>query len=321
MQEVPREIGSTLKLLCLNASWHAANMIKGYSEDAAASKQKFQTQLKKLKSASGVSELLSLDLIEDLAAMFMNAAWHASYARLGWGKDKSAAEAKGEFEQRYLSVKESGEFSEDLCNHLKWMCWNCSWFAANTRAGNEKDAAKDKVGYLRHARACVGDIHRGVHLGGWLVLHREMCATAFAGVPEQDAMDEFALCTHLGPEAAARRLKTWRDTFIRRDDIQEIAQAGFNSVRLPFGYWCLEGLETLGLRYHPFVGPCMEYIDDAVEWCREARLSLVLDLHAAPGFQNKSPTCGRTDETWEVSARELLVYESFRLLMYEPLSC
>ena len=83
------------------------------------------------------------------------------------------------------------------------------------------------------------------------------------------------------------------------DDFVELAQTGFNAVRLPLGYWCMEGLEALGLSYEPFVGPCMRYLDLAVEWCRELGLRLVLDLHAAPGFQNKKETCGRADEGWE----------------------
>jgi glucan 1,3-beta-glucosidase len=82
------------------------------------------------------------------------------------------------------------------------------------------------------------------------------------------------------------------------DDFVEIAHTGFNAVRLPLGYWCVEGLETLGLSYEPFVGPCMQYLDQAVKWCRELGLHLVLDLHAAPGFQNKKETCGRADEGW-----------------------
>ena len=122
--------------------------------------------------ARGLHELLSLDLLDDISAMFMNAAWHAAYVRLSWGREKAAAAAKSEFDQRYAYVRESGELSEALSLHLKWMCWNVSWYTANSRAGNTKDAARDKVGYERHARACVGGIHRGVSLEGWLILRR-----------------------------------------------------------------------------------------------------------------------------------------------------
>ena len=296
-----------------------------------------------------------MDLIDDIAAMFSNAAWHAAYTRMRWGKGKSAAATKDEFEARYKYIVDSGELSERLCTHLKWMTWNAAWFTANTRAGNHQDAAKDKVGFERHARAVLGDIHRGVSLGGWLLLQRWMCAGVFSGVSERDAWDEFSLCAHLGRELAERRIIAWRDSWISRyerkrmhlcmlaciqaclhvpasrhtlcrvhpackqyvscrpcarvlhlrarihnsDDFVELAQTGFNAVRLPLGYWCVEGLEAVGLSYEPFVGPCMRYLDLAVEWCRELGLRLVLDLHAAPGFQNKKETCGRADEGWE----------------------
>jgi hypothetical protein len=157
-----------------------------------------------------------MDLIDDIAAMFSNAAWHAAYTRMGWGKDKSAAATKDEFEARYKYIADSGELSKRLCTHLKWMAWNAAWFTANTRAGNHQDAAKDKVGFERQARAVLGDIHRGVSLGGWLLLQRWMCAGVFSGVSERDAWDEFSLCAHLGRELAERRIIAWRDSWISR---------------------------------------------------------------------------------------------------------
>jgi hypothetical protein len=157
-----------------------------------------------------------MDLIDDIAAMFSNAAWHAAYTRMGWGKDKSAAATKDEFEARYKYIADSGELSKRLCTHLKWMAWNAAWFTANTRAGNHQDAAKDKVGFERQARAVLGDIHRGVSLGGWLLLQRWMCASVFSGVSERDAWDEFSLCAHLGRELAERRIIAWRDSWILR---------------------------------------------------------------------------------------------------------
>ena len=169
-----------------------------------------------LRRQAGVPELLSMDLIDDITAMMSSAAWHAAYARLGWGKDKSAAAAKHEFDARHTYIVASGELSTRLCTHLKWMSWNAAWFTANTRAGNLQDAAKDKVGYERQARCIRGDIHRGVSLGGWLLLQRWMCAGAFSGVSERDAHDEFSLCAHLGSELAARRITAWRDSWISR---------------------------------------------------------------------------------------------------------
>ena len=38
-----------------------------------------------------------MDLIDDIAAMFSNAAWHAAYTRMRWGKGKSAAASKEDF--------------------------------------------------------------------------------------------------------------------------------------------------------------------------------------------------------------------------------
>jgi len=153
-------------------------------------------------------------------------------------------------------------------------------FTANSRAGNAKDAARDRIGFERHARACVGSIHRGVTLDGWLVLQRGVCDGAFAGVAAADAPDEHSLCTHLGEEQAARRLCAWRESWMQRQDLEEIAKLGFNAVRLPFGYWCLDGIDALGVPCAPFVGPCEHLLHRVVEWCRELGLKLTLELRS-----------------------------------------
>ena len=36
-------------------------------------------------------------------------------------------------------------------------------------------------------------------------------------------------------DCQSRRLCAWRDSWLQRQDLEEIAQLGFNAVRLPFG--------------------------------------------------------------------------------------
>ena len=99
---------------------------------------------------------------------------------------------------------------------------------------------------------------KGVNLGGWLVLEKWIAPALFAGV---EAEDETYLCKELGRERATERLTAFRDTFIGRRDFAEIADKGFQAVRIPIPFFLFDD-----------VGPyihCYEYVDKAFEWAEE----------------------------------------------------
>jgi glucan 1,3-beta-glucosidase len=123
---------------------------------------------------------------------------------------------------------------------------------------------------------------RGVNLGGWLVLERWMVPDVYAGT---QAQDEFSLCTQLG-SGAKDRLNRHRETFITAEDFRWIKGCGLNAVRLPVGYWALEGPK-------PFV-ECARFVDFAFEQASANGLKLLLDLHGAPGSQNGWDHSGRS---------------------------
>lgn len=123
---------------------------------------------------------------------------------------------------------------------------------------------------------------RGVNLGGWLVLEKWMVPDVFRGT---DAPDEYSLCLALGDQARAR-LDQHRETFITAEDFRWIKNCGLNSVRLPVGYWALEGPK-------PYI-ESSRFIDFALEQCRQNGLKLLLDLHGAPGSQNGWDHSGRS---------------------------
>ncbi|MBQ6256076.1 MAG: cellulase family glycosylhydrolase [Clostridia bacterium] len=122
---------------------------------------------------------------------------------------------------------------------------------------------------------------KGVNLGGWLVLEKWMTPDLFDGTKAQD---ETYLCKELGRERAAERLKAFRDTFIHRRDFAEIADKGFNAVRIPVPFFLFED-----------VGPyihCYEYLDRAFDWAEEFHLKILIDLHTAPGGHNGTDNSG-----------------------------
>lgn len=127
---------------------------------------------------------------------------------------------------------------------------------------------------------------RGVNLGGWLVLEKWMTPALFEGLA---ATDETTWCVELGP-AAAPRLQAHRDSFITRDDFAWLAAHGINAVRLPVGHWVLGPPVPWHAKYggaaFPFVSGADAVVDHALDWAGEYGITLLLDLHAAPGCQN-----------------------------------
>lgn len=87
---------------------------------------------------------------------------------------------------------------------------------------------------------------KGINLGGWL-----------------------SQCCHT---------KEHYDNFIQKEDIEKISSWGADHVRLPIDYNVIEN-ETGGYKERGFC-----YIDNAIEWCGEYGLNMVLDLHKAAGY-------------------------------------
>ena len=84
----------------------------------------------------------------------------------------------------------------------------------------------------------------------------------------------------LADDRMTRQLETW----ITETDFKQISQLGFNSVRLPIGYW------NVIVDPYKWFAPydyrtSLKYIDKAFAWALKYNLSVLLDLHGGPGSQ------------------------------------
>ncbi len=118
----------------------------------------------------------------------------------------------------------------------------------------------------------------GVNLGGWLVLEKWMTPSVFE---DSGARNEFELSkTRQGRE----RIKKHHATFITKKDLTWLKNHGVTILRVPVGYWIF--------------GDDQRYVDaiDRLDWLMDTSLSLglqvLLDLHAAPGAQNRAAHSG-----------------------------
>ena len=120
---------------------------------------------------------------------------------------------------------------------------------------------------------------QGTNLGNWLNPEGYMFGFRKTNSPR---MINEALCQLAGPDYASEFWRRFKDNYITREDISFIASCGANTIRLPFHYKLFTDEDYMGLtaRQDGF-----ERVDSLVEWCRDAGLHLILDMHDAPGGQ------------------------------------
>ncbi|KAL2351066.1 putative Exo-beta-1,3-glucanase [Cryomyces antarcticus] len=140
---------------------------------------------------------------------------------------------------------------------------------------------------------------RGVNIGGWLVLEPWITPSIFQQYPlSEGIVDEYTLGQTLGHDAALSVLKPHWDSWATLADFQKIANAGFNLVRIPIGFWAYNTYGT------PYVQGAAPYMDSAISWARQTGLKVMIDLHGAPGSQNGFDNSGQRKASpgWESGA-------------------
>jgi glucan 1,3-beta-glucosidase len=139
------------------------------------------------------------------------------------------------------------------------------------------------------------DIIRGVNVGGWLVLEPWITPSLFfpylcpGGCPNNTppVIDERSLCERLGPDAARGVLDSFRSQWVTEATFSRIADAGLNTVRIPYGYWIYGDAKD----FCPNISS-ISFLDSAIEWATKHSLQVVLDLHGVPYSQNGQDNSG-----------------------------
>ncbi len=72
------------------------------------------------------------------------------------------------------------------------------------------------------------------------------------------------------------KLNTW----LLEKDVKQVADYGFDHIRLPFSYKVFMSDDKPGW----FREEGLKHLDRMVEWCKKYGLNIVLDLHIAPGY-------------------------------------
>lgn len=144
---------------------------------------------------------------------------------------------------------------------------------------------------------------KGLGLGGWMLQEGYMLKTAdFAG-PQYKIKEK--ITELIGEDGMEEFYKTYLKNGITKQDIDFLAKAGFNSIRLPMHY----NLYTLPIEKEPVKGQNtwleegFKMTDELLKWCADNKIYLILDLHAAPGGQGNDVNISDNDKSkpslWE----------------------
>lgn len=158
-----------------------------------------------------------------------------------------------------------------LARYLSFSCGILLFAVALTGAGRAQYVHTDGT-QIVDGRGKPLLLH-GINLGNWMVTEGYMWH--FDGGPQSEREIEEFTTEMLGPTRAAQFWKTWRDSYISREDIHRIRQMGFDSIRIPIHWKLFTSDDSEGF----------QLLDRVIGWAHEEGLYVVIDLHAAPGGQ------------------------------------
>mgnify|MGYP002016994253 FL=1 len=131
---------------------------------------------------------------------------------------------------------------------------------------------------------------KGCNLGNWLVLEMWMLDQVTGKVHDQYTF-ESVLEERFGNDKKHELMELYRKSWITEKDFKTVKSFGMNTVRLPFQYTVLmDEDKPYSLRKDAWV-----WLDRAVEWAEKNELSVILDLHGAPGRQSGMDHTGRVN--------------------------
>lgn len=110
-----------------------------------------------------------------------------------------------------------------------------------------------------------------------------------------------AFAEMVGPDFTNWFWREFQENYITKEDIFYIKQTGMNSIRLPFHYKLFTNENYMGSNDDQ---KGFEIFDRVIEWCREAGLYVILDMHDAPGGQTGDNIDDSYGYPWLMESKE-----------------
>ncbi|CAE6445319.1 unnamed protein product [Rhizoctonia solani] len=125
-------------------------------------------------------------------------------------------------------------------------------------------------------------------LGGWLLSEPWMNPKEWLSMGGEQCDDcstcaasEFSLVQKLGQTKADEVFAKHWSTWFTQENVDEIAAAGLNTVRIPLGYWIVEPLVDRSTEFYPRGG--MKWLKNGLRMLKAKGIHVMLDHHALPG--------------------------------------
>jgi endoglucanase len=118
---------------------------------------------------------------------------------------------------------------------------------------------------------------RGVCIGGWMNME-----SFINGFPGTEQSQREVMAEVLGPHKTEFFFERWMDYFFAEEDVAYIRSLGANVIRLPLNYRHFED-DRAPFTYRE---AGFQRLDKALAWCEKYELYVILDMHAAQGWQN-----------------------------------
>lgn len=132
---------------------------------------------------------------------------------------------------------------------------------------------------------------RGINLGGWLIQEEWFCPTSNNSCGDWYTME--TLEKRFGTEKMYALYDSYQDNWITEADFKNIADMGYNCVRIPFWYRNFQIDDNGTWRRDKHGNIDLSRLEWAVEMCRKYGLYAIPDLHGANGAQGNVDHCGR----------------------------
>ena len=139
-----------------------------------------------------------------------------------------------------------------------------------------------------HGQGDIVPLH-GVNLGSWLLMEGWMCPMDSSGLADNYAVVQ-TLNNRFGVTAQESLLKTYQDTWITTNDLDNIKALGMNCVRLPFWWGNVQRLDGT------WRADAFEKMDWLVTNAWQRGIYTIIDFHGLPGGQSSSDSTAQANQ-------------------------
>ncbi|UII26442.1 cellulase family glycosylhydrolase [Fulvivirga maritima] len=122
---------------------------------------------------------------------------------------------------------------------------------------------------------------KGINLGNWLLWEGYLMMGDFEYRTHTQFFDGVKSAFGGDLNQAIEFEHQWRLNYVNEQTIIDLKNMGFNSVRIPFHFNLFWDWNSYSASDRGF-----QYIDRVVDFCRAHGMYVLLDMHAAPGYQN-----------------------------------